>query len=335
MAGRSRSDQFHALRSREDMTDQDLATAQTWHSPTTILVVGMHRSGTSLLAHIVNLMGAFVGTSAELVPAHPSINPTGFWERVDVVGEHDHFLQQNGFGWATVANFDVDRIAEERKRELVSSLHDIVAGMAHGTMPLVIKDPRLCLFLPVWQGLVAAPVHVFVVRDPRKVAASLMASYPDSFTTDFLVALWQKYVQAALAALHGQRVLFVAYTNLLDDAPAQQQRLQHGLQELGASGLSCLSAERLRVEVNARLDRSEPSPHAHLSAEQQRLFDWLALQCEAEGPVEVADVPAIPSPDAVLVELEKVRRACMRSGWKMAVEDARSRPRSALEARAG
>ena len=296
MAGRNRSDHFHASRSPEDMTYHDIATAQTWPSPTTILVVGMHRSGTSLLAHIVNLMGAFVGTQAELVPPHPSINPAGFWERVDVVGEHDHFLQQNGFGWATVANFDVGRIAEERKRDLVSSLNDIVAGMTHGKAPLVIKDPRLCLLLPVWQSIVAAPLHVFIVRDPRKVATSLMASYPDSFTTDFLVALWQKYVQTALAALRGKRVLFVAYANLLENAQAQQRRLQHGLQELGASGLSCLSPERLHAVVNGRLDRSEPSPHAHLSAEQQQLFDWLLRQCEASGPIEIADVPAMPPP---------------------------------------
>lgn len=285
-----------------------------------ILIVGMHRSGTSALARVVNLMGAFIGNQAELVPPHPSINPTGYWERVDIVVEQDRFLQRNGFGWGTLANFDLDRIAEDRKHSLASSLRNIVRGMGQGDAPLVIKDPRTCLLLPVWRDVVAAPVYVVVVRDPRKIAASLMASFPASFTTDFLLALWQKYMQSALAALRSERVLFVAYERLLVDATAEHDRLLHGLQALGAKGLSALEPGRLRATFDGRLDRSEPSPHARLSAEQRQICDWLAVQCESAGPVTVADFPAVAPPDAVLAELEMVRHACMQNGWQMALQ---------------
>lgn len=300
--------------------NSSVASAQPPRDQKTILVVGMHRSGTSVLARIVNLMGAFVGAEAELVPAHESINPTGYWERRDVVVEQDLFLQRNGFGWGTLANFDLDKIAEERKRSLVSALGDIVGKMEQGGAPLVIKDPRVCLLLPVWRDVVAAPVHVVAVRDPRKVAASLMASFPASFTTDFLLALWQKYLQTALISLRGERVLFVAYERLLADTPAQHDRLLHGLHVLGADGLNGLTPERLRAEFDEKLDRSEPSPHARLSEDQREIGDWLAEQCANADPVVVADVPQVAPPDAVLAELEMVRRACTQNGWQMAMK---------------
>ena len=53
--------------------NSSVASAQPPRDQKTILVVGMHRSGTSVLARIVNLMGAFVGAEAELVPAHEKI----------------------------------------------------------------------------------------------------------------------------------------------------------------------------------------------------------------------------------------------------------------------
>lgn len=306
--------------------DESTPRQSSRSEPKIIFVLGMHRSGTSVLAHTINLMGAFVGEDGELVPAHPDINPTGYWERADVVAEHDRFLQSNGFAWGTVANFALERIDEHRRRELAAELQGIVRRIAHPDSSLVIKDPRLCLTLPVWHEFVAAPAHVVMVRDPRKIAASLMAAFPDSFTTDFLLALWQKYMQSAMAALAGERVLFVSYARMLEDHEAEHRRLWQGLNELGVEGLSEFDADRLGGALDGRLDRSEPSPHARLDEDQCRLFDWLAERCEARGPLEVADVPEMSPPDSILLELEKVRLNCMRNGWVMAANQAAIRP---------
>ena len=300
------------------MTDLLSAREPSLSEPKVIFVVGMHRSGTSVLAHTINLMGAFVGDDQELVPPDPSINPTGFWERADIVAEHDRFLQSSGFAWATLANFAIEHIDEERRRALAVGLRGIVDRMAHAGLTLVIKDPRLCLVLPVWNEFIEAPAHVVVVRDPRKVAASLMAAFPNSFTTDFLLALWQKYMQSALFALAGKRVLFVSYARMLRDGESEYRRLGSGLNELGVGGLSAFNADGLRGVLDCKLDRSEPSPHARLDESQQRLFDWLRQRCESCGLVDVTDLPPMPSPDSILGELEKVRATCMRNGWNMA-----------------
>ena len=300
--------------------------------PETILVVGMHRSGTSVLARAINLMGAFLGDGAEVMVPHPDINPTGYWERPDIVIEHERFLQKSGFAWGTLANFDLDKVAVDKRSDLAATLRGIVGRMAQSGSTLLIKDPRLCLVLPVWHDVLAAPAHVVVVRDPRKIATSLMAAFPDSFTTDFLLALWQKYLQAALTALAGKRVLFVSHARLLDDPMGELDRLWNGLSALGASKFLEFDADRLRAAIDGGLDRSEPSPHARMDPDRQLLSDWLDRQCEAAGPVEVVDVPAMASSDAVLRELERVRGACMRNGWNMAVQNGATAPLSSVVA---
>lgn len=301
----------------------DYSAASTSFSPDSkiILVLGMHRSGTSVLAHAINLMGAFVGEEGDLVPAHPSNNPTGYWERIDVVVEHDCFLKDSGCGWATVGNFSLENVAENRRRYLVQNLRSIVGTMRRHDSTLVIKDPRLCLTLPVWHEFTTTPAHVVIVRDPRKIAASLMAAFPESFTTDFLLALWQKYLQCALAALAGKRALFVSYARLLEEPEAEQRRLWLGLNAQGCAGLPHFDARRLRSVFDGRLDRSAPSGHARLSEDQQCLYAWLLDRCASEGVVEVADIPTIECPDSALLELESVRRSCMRGGWNMAVQN--------------
>lgn len=296
-------------------------SASALSEPQTILVVGMHRSGTSVVARAIHAMGAFVGDEREIMLPNADINPTGYWERPDIVIEHERFLQKSGFAWGTLANFDLDQVDAGKRRDLAATLRGIVGRMGQSAAPLLIKDPRLCLVLPIWHEVAAASAHVIVVRDPRKIATSLMAAFPDSFTTDFVLALWQKYMQAALAPLVGKRVLFVSYARLLGDPAGELQRLWRGLRTLGIDGLSAFDAERLRATVDGGLDRSEPSPHARMDEDRQRLSDWLDRQCLAAGPVEVADVPASAPPDGVLRELERVRGACMRNGWNLAMQN--------------
>lgn len=64
-----------------------------------ILVLGMHRSGTSALTRVLAGAGAWVGDDEEMLPAHPADNPTGYWERRDIVAAHDEFLTAAGCGW--------------------------------------------------------------------------------------------------------------------------------------------------------------------------------------------------------------------------------------------
>lgn len=63
-----------------------------------IVVAGMHRSGTSLVARTLNLLGADLGPSSSLLPAAPD-NPSGFWEHRDVKELNDRLLASLGGTW--------------------------------------------------------------------------------------------------------------------------------------------------------------------------------------------------------------------------------------------
>jgi hypothetical protein len=205
-------------------------------------------------------------------------------------------------------------------QELRRNLAAICARINGGAHPLLIKDPRLCLLLPVWQSIATAPVHVFAVRDPRKIAGSLLKFYYGTFTAQFVLALWQKYIQAALSALRGKRVLFVAYAHLLEEPQIECARVLAGLSELGIEGLDAITQSELNAMLDRKLDRSATPPHARLSPTQSDLYDWLVHQCAAAGPVTVGELPPFDAPDEILRELESVREESARRGFVMAAQ---------------
>ena len=61
--------------------------------PRAILIVGMHRSGTSATAGMLHHLGVQLGSN--LLPAN-EYNLTGYWEHVDIVAVHDELLQALG-----------------------------------------------------------------------------------------------------------------------------------------------------------------------------------------------------------------------------------------------
>jgi len=63
-----------------------------------VFVLGMHRSGTSLLSRLVHELGLFVGEAEELMPAQPC-NVEGFWERLDVSELNEQLLELAGGSW--------------------------------------------------------------------------------------------------------------------------------------------------------------------------------------------------------------------------------------------
>src|SRR4051812_29383690 len=71
-----------------------------------MFVLGMHRSGTSAIARVLNFMGAYVGETQDLMPPHARDNPAGYWERRELVIAHDNFLHATGHAWDRVAGFD-------------------------------------------------------------------------------------------------------------------------------------------------------------------------------------------------------------------------------------
>ncbi len=270
-----------------------------------ILVLGMHRSGTSVLVRALTHMGGWAGDDAALLPAHSADNPTGYWERRDIVTAHDEFLADAGFSWNRLAHFDYARVDEAVRRVLRTRLTDLLGAIDTRGRPLVLKDPRLCVTLPVWLDLLPLAVPVIAVRDPREIASSIRRSHRGVFATHYLVALWEKYLRSALDALAGRKVLFVEYARLVADPANEAARIVTGLRQLGVTGLVDPSPESIDSTIDARLARSSPRSSTLLTPGQTALYEWLGRRTHAAGPESVIDVPAGPGSDQTLAEYEE------------------------------
>lgn len=183
---------------------------------TALLVLGMHRSGTSALARILSFLGATL--PRHLAPATPA-NPTGQWEPVKLVALHDALLGTFGSAW------DDWRALPPRWREseeTTSFVARIQKGIEeeYATSPLVVlKDPRLCRTLPLWMSLLersgfrSAPI--IVIRNPLEVAESLRERDGISFEKSML--LWLRhYLDAEYETRHLPRNI-VSLDVLLED----------------------------------------------------------------------------------------------------------------------
>ena len=69
-----------------------------------LIILGMHRSGTSVLARLLNMMGAYFGPEGIGTDANDE-NPKGFWERRDVRSVNDFVLHSVNCDWHKVSDF--------------------------------------------------------------------------------------------------------------------------------------------------------------------------------------------------------------------------------------
>ena len=125
--------------------------------PLALLVLGMHRSGTSAITRVLNLLGCAL--PGDLLGANPS-NPTGHWESQRALEINDALLHGLGRQWDDLRAMPADWLGSDaaaRARGLIAEFVRTEAGSA----PLwALKDPRLCLLAPLWIEVQIGRAHV-------------------------------------------------------------------------------------------------------------------------------------------------------------------------------
>jgi GT2 family glycosyltransferase len=269
-----------------------------------VLLLGMHRSGTSALAGALAELGLWLGGEDALLPAHPQDNPGGYFERGDIHDAHVEFLAASGHDWDRLAGFHVADPDGPAARALRRRLAPTLAELAQHA-PWLLKDPRLSVLLPVWDGLVPGAVPVVAVRHPVEIAGSLQDTPRGRYPTPFLLLLWQKYMARMLADLAGRRAIFVDYHRMLAQPAAQMARIARLLAQAGVAGLRPLDDQAARDRFDPGLHRQQVDADgvALMTAQQQRLFDWLQAAAAADDAVLVEGADW-PEPDRRLAEFE-------------------------------
>jgi hypothetical protein len=155
-----------------------------------LLILGGHRSGTSLVSGLLWHAGLHLG---DLLPAGPD-NPRGFYESVDVLAAHQALLAAQERDW-TCPPHRLDALACD-----LVPLAAVVQQLSAADRPWGVKDPRLLFLLPAWLEIVPAVRLIGVLRHPAAVAASLTAR--NGFAPEAARAIADAHLER-LAALQG------------------------------------------------------------------------------------------------------------------------------------
>jgi glycosyltransferase involved in cell wall biosynthesis len=242
-----------------------------------LVVLGMHRSGTSGVTRLLNLSGAYFGPPDSSTEANDE-NPKGFWERRDVRNVCDGLLQGAGFDWYRLDGFDVAAIPDPVRTSQLDAFATILTDL-NEHRPWVVKEPRLCLLLPVLEPLLDDLVCVHVSRDPIEVARSVHQR--NHLAMAGSVALWELYTLRALEASARHRRVHVRHEDVMADPVATLDRLLADLTDLGVTGLRAPAPEVVTDFISPALhrQRSDPADRGHhLNADQLRLAELLDAQ---------------------------------------------------------
>jgi hypothetical protein len=256
-----------------------------------VVVLGMHRSGTSAAARVVNLLGVPL-LAGDLLPADEA-NPRGYWESRALRRFDDELLEAVGGSWSRPPAAPDWSQANGLAERALESFGASLGG------EWVWKDPRVSVTLPFWRSAAGIePAVVFVHRDPREVAASLARR--DGFSARRSLALWERYVRSALAAAEGLPAYVTEYAELVSDPDGWAARVGDWLREVGMRVDGARPGE-VAAFVDAGLRRSVAVAEP-LSAEQNAL---LALVESLRGPHDALDPgdlgPETPWADEALV----------------------------------
>jgi hypothetical protein len=182
-----------------------------------VLILGMHRSGTSALAHVVNLLGA-VGPKDLMPPSE--FNVRGYMESINLVAANECLLASAGSCWHDHHRLDPDHMDTAAKRHGHRDRIKEVIIREFGDAPLfVLKDPRMCRFVPLLLSILTElnvrPLAFVPVRNPLEVARSLQQR--DGLTQARSLLLWLRHVLDAEYYSRSIQRFFLRFEDLLLD----------------------------------------------------------------------------------------------------------------------
>jgi glycosyltransferase involved in cell wall biosynthesis len=182
-----------------------------------ILILGMHRSGTSALTKVVNFLGADLPT--KLMPPVNNNNELGFFEPKEISAIHDKLLRSAGSAWDDITRFPS---AWYKTEDVIYYQNEIIKLLEQdfkNSTLFVIKDPRVCRIVPFWRDLLkeyeAKPKFILTVRNPLEVSHSLKMR--DGFPVQKSMLIWLNHFIESERETRGLDRAFTTYSNLMND----------------------------------------------------------------------------------------------------------------------
>jgi hypothetical protein len=219
-----------------------------------VIILGMHRSGTSALCDYLHQMGFRVG--GPLLP-HSEENEKGYCERCDVVYQNDHFMlsqeityKENTHRYEHHASLKVYEIYKETEwfhagwaalkfLNYRGDKGDVTKTDNIDYAPYLVKDPRFCITLNTWLHILEnlpfpsvrpavlneLPAIVFIYRLPLDVALSLVKREANTMNVTAGLKLWYIYNRNAIQQSYDLCRVVISHKMLLTQPNQELDRL--------------------------------------------------------------------------------------------------------------
>jgi len=236
-----------------------------------LLVLGMHRSGTSALSGLL----AALGCDAPATPmTADAANPKGHFESEPLFALHEEMLASAGSAWHDYRQFPKTWLRSPKADEFRERFQETLLAEFGRSAFFVIKDPRICRFLPFWIDVLAemdvAPLIVHTHRNPLEVAASLHKR--DGFDPAYGQLLWLRHVLDAEQASRDLPRVFTSYPQLLSNWAGAVERIAEGL-TVSWPRFSPINADELNAFISPELHHQVIPPEKVL--QNKLLSDWI------------------------------------------------------------
>lgn len=189
-----------------------------------IIVLGMHRSGTSALAGLLTKLGAN-GPSMLLGPSKN--NPVGHFESRSLYLMQDNLLDSAGTSWFDYRKFPSSWYASPKFLEYKKNIKSILESEYGSSELFVVKDPRNCRIVSFWNSVLdelnADPFFLHTHRNPLDVAKSL--NRRDGFDIEYGCLLWLRHILDAEFGSRGHTRSFTSYDRILENWPSEIEKI--------------------------------------------------------------------------------------------------------------
>ncbi len=190
-----------------------------------IVVLGMHRSGTSTVSRALKVFGVELGDN--LMSPVENENAKGYWEDRDVFTLNVEILDALNTTWHSFTTIQPDDLIFLDKKGFLQRGIELIHSKMVDVPIFGFKDPRLAILLPFWQQVFDKcnlnVEYVIAIRNPLSVAKSLAKR--DGFEFEKSYYLWANHLLCSLEIIEKNRFVIIDYDRLMEAPENELSRL--------------------------------------------------------------------------------------------------------------
>lgn len=257
-----------------------------------IVVLGMHRSGTSVLARALQVFNVALGEN--LAPAAAD-NPKGFWEDQDIKEFNIELLSALSMNWSTLSLITQESLVYLKEQGYIEKALALLERKLQPDTLWGVKEPRQTKLLAFWLEVFKLGDfdvrYIITVRDPKSVALSLEKRNHFSHERSYL--LWLEHLLNSLYLTQGEKRVLVDYGQMLQNPDKQLDRVADTL------ALTVNDAERAffiaefldtKLQHANGVESSIPSDHDLVFSFAHEIYRALLRQIDTKEPLSESKI---------------------------------------------